>query len=276
MILVTGATGNVGRHVVRSLVDAGETVRAISRRPDLADMPEGVEVLRADLGEPTTLPAALRGADRAFLFPVPGQARAFVDAAVGSGLERVVLLSASSVNMKQAGLIGRIHAEIEHVVTESGLPWTFLRPGAFMVNDLRWVAGIKAEGVVRAPYGESVTVPIDERDIAEVAARVLLDDGHVGSAYELTGPEALTPVERVRILGEVLGRDLRFEEQDPKVAREQMIRGGIPEGIVDSSLALFASQVGATATVAPTVENVLARPPHTYADWVAWRSADFR
>jgi uncharacterized protein YbjT (DUF2867 family) len=194
VILVTGATGNVGRNVVEQLVDAGE------------------EVLQGDLRRPETLRAALRGVDRAFLFPVPGQLRGFLDAAEAA-LGRLVLLSASAVTFEPPNAIGRMHAECEQVVAESGLPWTFLRPGAFMANDLNWAAGIKAAGVVRGPGGDVSSAPIDERDIAAVAVRALLDDGHAGQAYLLTGQESLTQIERVRILGEVLGRELRFEEE---------------------------------------------------------------
>jgi uncharacterized protein YbjT (DUF2867 family) len=275
MILVTGATGNVGRHVVQLLIDAGEQVRAISRNPERAGLPDSVEVLRADLAQPETLPAALRGVDRAFLFPVVGQAGGFLDAAMDSGLGRVVLLSASAVTIEQAGAIGRIHAEYEQAVATSGLPWTFVRPGAFMANDLRWAPGIKVGGVVRAPFGQAATAPIDERDIAAVATRALLDDRHDGKAYELTGPESMTLVDRVRTLGEVLGRELLFDEQSPEQAREQMIAHA-PAEIVEASLSLFASFVGTTADMSPAVREVTGRAPHTYADWAAHHAADFR
>ncbi|MER6942409.1 SDR family oxidoreductase [Nonomuraea sp. NPDC000554] len=275
MILVTGATGNVGRHVVNLLLQAGEQVRATSRNPERAGLPEGVEVIRADMSLPEDLHAALQGADRAFLLPAAGQVRGFLDVAVKAGLGHVVLLSALAVTMKQAGVLGSAHAEYEQAVTESGLPWTFLRPGAFMANDLRWAPGIKNGGVVRAPFGEAATAPIDERDIAAVAARTLLDDGHAGKTYALTGPESLTTAERVRILGEVLGRDLRFEELSPEQAREQLI-AQTPAVVVDSMLTLFGSFVGKTAEVSPAVRELTGGAPHTYADWAAQNATVFR
>jgi uncharacterized protein YbjT (DUF2867 family) len=276
MILVTGATGNVGRHVVGQLLDAGEKVRAISRDPARAGLPAGVEVLRADLREPDTLPAALRGVDRAYLFPVHGQLGGFLAAAQDARLRRVVLLSSLAVSFDQLDPIGYAHAESERAVVESGLPWTFVRPGAFMTNDLAWAAGIRAGGVVHGPYGDAATAPIDERDIAAVAVRALLDEGHVDEAYELSGPESLTPVDRVRLIGEAIGRDLRFEEQSPEEARRQMAGYGAPPAIVDAVLGMLASAVGTTAPVLPAVERVTGRPPYPYARWAADHAADFR
>ncbi|MEU1728983.1 SDR family oxidoreductase [Nonomuraea sp. NPDC005692] len=274
MILVTGATGNVGRHLVELLLGAGEQVRAISRNPERAGLPDGVEVVRADMSRADDLRAALQGADRAFLLPAGGQVDGFLREAARAGLGHVVLLSALAVTMKQAGVLGSAHAEYERAVAGSGLPWTFLRPGAFMANDLRWAPGVQNGGVVRAPFAEAATAPIDERDIAAVAARTLLDDGHAGRAYELSGPASLTTAERVRILGEILGRDLRLEELSPEQAREQMI-AHTPAAVVDSMLTLFASFVGRAADVSPVVRELTGAAPHTYADWAARNAAAF-
>lgn len=272
MILVTGATGNVGRNVVAQLVDAGEKVRAAARNPERVSFPEGVEVVRADLDDPSTLPAALEGVDRAFLFPVPGGTEGFVDAA--KDLERVALLSSSAVSMPEPNGIGLAHLAHERVLAASGLQWTFVRPGGFMTNDLAWAPAVET-GVVRAPFGEGASAPIDERDIAAVAVSALLDDSHVGQTYDLSGPESLTVVERVRIIGEVLGRELLFEEQEPAEARAQMVQY-MPESVVDDVLAAFGSLVGTTAPVLPAVREVTGRAPFTYASWVAHHEADFR
>ncbi|NUO34399.1 MAG: NAD(P)H-binding protein, partial [Dermatophilaceae bacterium] len=236
MILVTGATGNVGRQLVNLLLQAGERVRATSRNPERAGLPDGVEVVKADLAREEDVRAALRGADRAFLLPAAGQVDGFLREAAGAGLGRVVLLSALAVTMAESGVLGSVHAAYEQAVLGSGVPWTFLRPGAFMANDLRWAPGVR-NGVVRAPFADSATAPIDEYDIAAVAARALLDDGHEGQAYALTGPDSLTTADRVRILGEVLGRDLRLEELSPEQAREQML-AQTPAPVVDSVLRL--------------------------------------
>jgi uncharacterized protein YbjT (DUF2867 family) len=272
MILVTGATGNVGRNIVAQLVEAGEKVRASSRNPGDASFGEGVEAVRADLADPDTFPAALTGVDRAFVFPGTDLGP-FLAAAKKAGLKRVVLLSSASVLYDEPNAIGLMHLEHERAVAESGLPWTYVRPGAFMANDLAWARGVKS-GVVRAPFGAAGSAPIDERDIAAVAVRALLDDGHEGKGYHLSGPESLTVADRVRILGEVLGRDVRFEEQSRAEARAEMVTY-VPEEIVDGLLDVFESLVGKTGEVLPTVEQVTGRPAHTYADWVAYRAADF-
>ncbi|NJC72569.1 NAD(P)H-binding protein [Planosporangium thailandense] len=275
MILVTGATGNVGRQVVDQLLEAGERVRATSRDPARAGLPAEVDVRRADLRDPDTLPAVLDGVDRAYLFPVPGQVGGFLAAARKAGLRRIVLLSSQAVTFDPRDVIGRAHAEYERAVEESGLAWTFVRPGAFMANDLAWAPAIRADGVVRAPYGRAATAPIHERDIAAVAVRALLDDGHAGRAYELTGPESLTAVERVRLIGASIGRDLRYEEQPPDEARRQMATH-TPPAIVDAVLSILASAVGAGAPVLPTVEEVTGRPAASYTRWVGDHAADFR
>ncbi|GAA3507590.1 uncharacterized protein YbjT (DUF2867 family) [Streptosporangium album] len=274
MILVTGATGNVGRNVVRQLLDAGEKVRAITRHPESAGLPDGVEVLPGDLTRPETLPAALRGVEQAFLFPVFGSLDDFLRIGKESGLEQVVLLSSGAVTFPTPNWIGDRHLECERAVEESGLSWTHVRPGMFMANDLAWAAQIAAGDVVRAPYGDAAAAPIDERDIAAVAVRALLDR-QAGEAHLIGGPESLTQIERVRILGEAIGRELRFEELPREQAREHMI-GQLPPQAVDFMLDGLASAVGRTAEVSPVVEQVTGRPAHTYAQWAAHHADDFR
>ncbi|WP_412540247.1 SDR family oxidoreductase [Longispora sp. K20-0274] len=275
MILVTGATGNVGRQVVAQLLEAGEKVRAISRDPATAGLPDGVEVLEGDLRRPETLPAALRDVDRVYLFPVHGALDDFLAAARDAGVGRIVLLSSMAVNFEHSNDIARWHAECEQSVRDSGLAWTFLRPGAFMANDLAWGHSIRAEGVVRAAYGDAASAPIDERDIAEVAVRALLDEGHAGEAYTLTGPASLTQVDRVRIIGEVLGRELRFEELTPEAARAHLDQF-LPPGIAEVLVGLLAATAGTTAEVEPAFERITGRAGGTYARWVARRAAEFR
>jgi uncharacterized protein YbjT (DUF2867 family) len=273
MILVTGATGNVGHNVVAQLLEQGQAVRAMTRDPGRAHFPEGVEVVAGDLSRAESLPAAVYGVQRAFLFPVHGQLRTFVDLADGYGLERIVLLSSSTVTTRPLNSIGQAHADSEETVAAGRVPWTFVRPGAFMTNDLRWAPQIKAESVVRAPYGAATSAPIDERDIAAVAVAALLGDGHAGRDYVLTGPESLSQAERVKLLGEALGREVRFEEQTPEEYREAM--ADRPPQVVETLLGLLARQVGATAEVRPTVAEVTGRPAFTYRQWAEHHRADF-
>lgn len=274
MILVTGATGNVGRHVIGGLVAAGAGVRALTRDPANAHLPARVEVQAGDLTRPETWPAALRAVDRAYVMSIPGELAGFLDAARGAGVRHIVLLSSGTVTLRQPNPIARTHAECERLVERSGLDWTFLRPTAFMANDLRWAPGVRAQGVVRAPYGQAATAAIDERDIAAVAVAALLREGHAGQAYPLTGPASLTQVERVRLLGEALGRTLRFEELDPAAARAHMA-SVLPPPLVEAVLGMLAAQVGQTAEVVDTVERVTGRAPFSYAAWARLHAADF-
>lgn len=274
MILVTGATGNVGRNVVEGLLAAGESVRAMSRDPASAHLPAAVEVVRGDLRRPETLSGAIEGIERAFLFPVTGHLRPFLEAGRARGLRRVVLLSSSSASAPDLGALGRSHADNEHVVRSVGIPWTFARPGAFMANDLSWAPQIQNTGVVRAPYGNAATAPIDEKDIATVVVTALLRDGHEGRAYTLTGPESLTPIERVGILSEVLAQPLRFEELTPEEGRRQMQGRGTLPAVADSLLAMMASRVGVRASVSDEVMRVTGRGPSTYRQWATRRAGD--
>jgi uncharacterized protein YbjT (DUF2867 family) len=274
MILVTGATGNVGRNVVEQLLDAGEQVRATSRNPERATFPEGVEVVRADLAQPETLQPALDGVDKLFLFPAPGGLTGFAEAAKLAGVEHIVLLSAMMVSFGKPNPVEQWHAAAERIVAESGAGWTYLRPTQFMANDLMWAGMINADGTVRGAYGQAATAPVDERDIAAVAVAALREDGHEGKVYDLTGPESLTTVDRVRILGEVLGRELRFEE----LTREQGLQAlsaYLPASVIEATFDHWAGTVGTTAPTLPAVENVTGRPARTYADWATHHAAAF-
>jgi uncharacterized protein YbjT (DUF2867 family) len=175
--------------------------------------------------------------------------------------------------MEHPNAIARAHLDSEQAVTRAGLPWTFVRPGAFMANDLRWAAQIQATGAVRAPYPDAATAPVDERDIASVAVAALLNDGHAGHAYTLTGPESLTQVKRVQLLAETLGRPLRIEEQTAEDFRQT---SGLPPHVADGLLRMLAGRVGITAEVTDTVQQVAGRPALTYRQWAARHVAEFR
>lgn len=274
MILVTGGAGNVGANVVRQLLDAGEEVRVVTRDPRGRSFPDQVEVVPGDLTRPETLPAALSGVDRAFLFPVHEGLDGFLEAARQADLRHVVLLSSAVVTYSPPGWIGEQHLRLERAVAASGLPWTYVRPEAFATNDLAWKHQILNGGVVRGAYGNAATAPIDPRDIAAVAVRALLDR-RVGEAYAITGPESLTQIARVRIIAETIGRPLRFEEQPRAEFREQLLHHGMPAPVADHFLEGLAARDGKTAPVLPTVEEVTGRPAFTYAQWVAHRATEF-
>lgn len=270
-VLVTGATGSVGRHVVNGLLRCGLPVRAMTRNPGATRLPESVEVVAGDLARPESVGANLSGVDRVYLYPVPDRADEVLDQLRAAGVRRVVLLSSISAAYAEGDLSGDYHRAVERAVEKSGLDWTFVRPGEFMTNLLPWWApSIAAEGVVRAPYGSGRSAMIHEADIADVAVTALRDDGHTGRAYPLTGPEALTTAERVATIGRVLGRPVRFDELTPSQARELWISQGMPPEVADWLL-----QPPGEVQVGPTAAEVTGRPARTFADWVADHREDF-
>jgi uncharacterized protein YbjT (DUF2867 family) len=276
-VLVTGATGNVGRNVVDLLLAAGVPVRATSRNP--ASLPAGVDAHAADLTEPKTFEAALDGVDKVFLFPSPQGVHGVVTAAKAAGVRHIVLLSSIAVQQADSSHpIARMHITVENAVADSGIAWTFVRPGAFATNTLRWAPAVKDNGGVRLPYAQGHISPIHEGDIAAVAATALLNDGHEGEAYALSGPESITQARQVELIGQAIGRPLWVEDLTGDDARVELATWfgafGTPE-LIDGMLGLFKSQVGRPAEVLDTVERVTGTPARTFAQWAVDHKADF-
>ncbi|MCU7825070.1 NAD(P)H-binding protein [Kitasatospora sp. DSM 101779] len=276
-ILVTGVRGNVGSRVARKLVAGGLPVRGTARDPAASGVPDGVEVVHAELTRPQTLRGALKGVEKVFLYTVPQGIDGFVDAARAAGVRHVVLLSSIAVTWadRDRNPIARMHLGVEEPLRASGIGWTFIRPEALATNALAWAAEIRTDGVVRCPYPGSYTVPIHEEDVADVAVRALTTDGHRSAAYALTGPQSLTQQEQVALIGEALGRGTRCERIPLDVARAAMERV-YPADVVETVLAAQAMSDGRPATVLDTVEAVTGRPARTFASWAADHAADFR
>lgn len=261
MFLVTGATGNVGGELVRALVAAGEPVRALTRGKAA---PDGAEAAAGDLTRPETLRDALAGVRGAFLLSGYDGVAAELGRA---GVERVVLLSGGSVTARDTdNPISRYMMRSEAEVREAGVPWTILRPSGFMSNTLEWAPQLRAGDVVRAPFATVRVATIDPFDIAAVAAQALRADGHAGRVYAPTGPEPLLPADRVRILGDELGRDLRFEGQPDDEARAEM-SAQMPVEYVDAFFHFYAEGGIDESPVRPTVQEVTGRPPRTFTQW---------
>ncbi|MGA4846489.1 NAD(P)H-binding protein [Streptomyces sp. G5(2025)] len=271
MILVTGATGTVGRLVLDRL-PAHRAVRVLARDPSrvTVDRP-GVQVVRAAYEDPAGLREALGGVRRALLVTTRvagGDDDVFLRAAREAGVRQVVKLSAAAVvDVRAQDLITRWQRDCEAALTSSGLGWTLLRPRSFMSNSLSWAPSVRAENVVRALYGGAPNACVDPRDIADVAVRALTEDGHAGQAYTLTGPEPLTAVEQTEQLGQVLGRRLRFEELEADQARASLLRRhpeAVVEALLESALRLRA---GAKAHVGDTVRAVTGSAPRSFGSW---------
>ena len=279
MILVTGATGKVGRHLVTGLLEEGVPVRALTRGSQDPGLPDGTEIVRWDPGQPAALVAALAGTMAVFInvTAVGGVIGELMQAASLAGTSHAVMLSSMTVqdNGVQPYSIGAHHKAIEDVIMASGLDWTFLRCGGFAANTLAWAPMIRAEGVVRAPYLNAATAPIAEQDIAAAAVRVLLDGGHAGARYVLTGQESITQAGQARAIAAAIGRPLRVEELPAEVFR-QAATAYLPAAAVDDMLRYFAEYVGRTAEMSPDLEAVTGLPATTFAEWAAGRAASFR
>jgi uncharacterized protein YbjT (DUF2867 family) len=268
MILVTGARGNVGRELVGQLAAAGRPVRALVRRAEDADaLPAGAEFAVGDLNRPETLVDALAGATAIHLLAGYDGLPELLAAAREAGARRVVLQSSSAAPTADMGnAVARYHILSERAVRESGLAWTLLQPNTFMTNTLDWVAPLAGGDVVRAAFPDVAVATIDPADIAAVSAAALATDAHAGRMYRLSGPEALRPADRARILGQVLGRKLRFEGLSNDEARAEMT-AAMPAEYVDAFFSFFVDGAVDETTVHPTVWELLGRPPRTFAQW---------
>lgn len=274
-VLVTGATGHVGRHVVDGLVAAGERVRAMSREPDSVPPRRGVEVVRGDLTDPAGLSTVLAGVDSLCLFPVPQTASAVLDRVRRAGVRRVVVLSSASVSHPDSHS-GGYHRAVEQAVLDSGVDWTFVRPGEFATNLLwKWGRSIREEGVVRAPYASARQMLLHEADVAAVITAALLQEGHTEQVHELTGPELLTQADQVRLLSVAVGRELRFDEVGPERARAELLRETVAP-VVDMVLAYLADARDDPPRPLPTVARLTGRPGLTFARWAADHADAFR
>lgn len=280
-ILVIGGTGTVGRQVVSRLAAASVQVRALARNPSATRFPPQVEVVRGDLTLPETLDSCLDGIDTVFLvWTAPA-------AAVGPALERIVgharrivLLSAPIKTahplFQQPNPLRALFEQIEQQIEASGLQWTFLRPGMFAANALSWWAPqIYAGDVVRWPYLDAPTAPIDERDIAAVALRALCADGHAGAEYVLTGPQSLSQFEQVYTIASVIGRSLRIEEISPDEARRELLRIA-PLPAVNMLLQAWAAAIGQRAHVTSTVAEITGVPAKSFLEWATDNAAQFQ
>ncbi|MEV5721664.1 NAD(P)H-binding protein [Amycolatopsis mediterranei] len=270
MIFVLGATGKVGRHLVPALLDAGATVRALTRDPAQARIDPRAEVVRGDL-DTSDLPALLAGADRVFVLSQGHRAdreAAAARAAAEAGVTHLVKLSTTGVHFGQKDSVTLAHAEAEQAVREAGPAWTILRPGAFMDNRFAWVGSTREENAVYVPDTDPPSALIHVRDIAAVAALVLTTSGHEGATYELTGGEALTSEQQVAILAEAIGRPLKYVEETESAAKERLVRmHGWPAKAVDGLFALKRESAPHERVVFDTVERLLGRPPLTFAAW---------
>ncbi|WP_326770432.1 NAD(P)H-binding protein (plasmid) [Streptomyces sp. NBC_01591] len=272
MILVTGATGTIGREVVRR-IPADLAVRIMARDPGrVTGAAAAAEIVPGDFSDPSSLVGVLRGVRTVFLVTNPGGGddECFIRTARSAGVRHVVKLSAAAVaDSRSEDLITRWQRHNEDLLRGSGMEWTLLRPRAFMSNAFSWAGSIRSDNVVRALYGASANACVDPRDVAEAAVRALTEDGHAGRIHTLTGPEAITAVEQTAQLAELLRRPLRFEELGPEQARSAL-GARYPADIVEALLeSAERGREGSKAEVDGTVTGLLDRPAGTFRGWAS-------
>lgn len=270
-ILVTGATGQVGRHVAAGLRAAGADIRTSSRNP-------GPGSVYADLSDPSSLPAALEGVEKVFLYVVPQGIENFLTAAQDAGVRQIVLLSSQTVvdSIPSRQPIAEMHQVVETAVSESGIPYTFLRPENFATNILMWgwPEMIRTTGVLRFPFPDSHSDAIHEKDIAAVAVRALTEPGHEGKAYFLTGPESITQREQLDTIGEAIGKPLRYEELTEAQAREDFAKF-IPPWVLDAVFGWWLHSNGVPSPLTNEVEHLTGTPARSFKQWSTDHTADF-
>lgn len=277
MILVTGATGNVGAPTVRKLLERGADVRVFVRdRARLGDVADKVDIVVGDFSDEAALRKAMRGVARLYLHALGDEndeIAAALAAAREEGVGHIVHLSSLSASMPGPAdakwFLGR-----EKLITEAGFQWTMLRPGFFMSNVMRWLPAIRGQGVVRWIPGSFA--PVDTRDVGAVAAIALTEAGHEGKIYDLTGPEVMDSKEQVEIISDVLGRSIGFEEISPDDVVRDLRAMGAPEARIEFARAVAESMAsGQWPVVTDTVEQLTGQPPCTFRQWCIDHLADF-
>jgi uncharacterized protein YbjT (DUF2867 family) len=273
-ILVTGATGQVGRCVVEQLRDVDADIRLSGRNPEAL----GADAVYADLTKPETLPAALAGVSRVFLYTVPDGVTAFLDAAQEAGVEQIVLLSSQTVvdAIPERRPIVEMHRVVEDAIAASGIAYTFLRPENFATNILMWgwPEMIRKDGVLHFPYPESHSDAIHEADIAAVAVRALTEPGHEGRSYFLTGPESITQRQQLEIIGEAIGKPVRYHELTDGQAREAL-EPIVPVWVMDAVVGYWAHTDGVPAPITDEVLRITGAAPRSFKQWAEDHVADF-
>jgi uncharacterized protein YbjT (DUF2867 family) len=271
MILLTGATGNIGRELTPLLFKAGQPIRILVRaEKKVAHLDPLIERCVGDLNDPETLLPAMRDVNSIFLVTYETQQDINVlEAAKRAGVRRIVKLSTLEATAHKIK-VGKWHYEREELIRASGLDWTFLRPGMFMSNTVEWWAeSIRGQESVFFPGGKKGRVaPIDPRDIASVAACALTQPGHAGKAYELTGPELFTIGEMVQVIAKVLGKPLQYRDIPPIAARLFMLKTGMDRSLVNALMEMLGSlRRDEGAIVTDTVQRVTGRESGTFEAW---------
>jgi (4-alkanoyl-5-oxo-2,5-dihydrofuran-3-yl)methyl phosphate reductase len=274
MILITGATGNIGTELVKLLAANGSSLRVVSRdEKKVAHLDSRIERIIGDLREPSVVQRALQNVDKLFMIPVlldPDHEtdRLLFDEAKRAGVGHILMVSSGVLRLDGKNPIGFLHRQKERLIEETGIPWTFLRPSGFMSNTLRWADTIKAQAKVFNPTGDGKTAPISPYDIAAVAAVALTTAGHERKTHDLTGPELLSARDQVTILSKVVGKPIQCIDIPVEAATESMKSNGLPVAIIEGLASLWIRvRQGEGTFQINEVERLTGKPAQTFETW---------
>lgn len=280
MILITGATGNIGKELVPLLLQNEQSIRVLVRdERKVTHLDSCIQRTIGDWDKPETLMRAMAGVERIFLVTFQTHHDInVIEAAKRAGVQHIVKLSTLEATDHKIR-VGKWHYEREELIRASGLDWTFLRPGMFMSNSIEWWAeSIKGQGSVFFPGGKKGKVgPVDPRDVAEVAALALTQPGHSGQAYELTGSGLFTIGEMVQVISQVLGKPIQYVDIPPIAAKLFMLKSGMDRALVNALMEMLASlRRNEGAIVTDTVRRVTGHPPRMFEAWCREHIVAFR
>jgi (4-alkanoyl-5-oxo-2,5-dihydrofuran-3-yl)methyl phosphate reductase len=275
MILITGATGNIGSELIKQLIAEGADVRVVTRdEKKVSHLNPAIEAVIGDRQDPTVIKKALQGTDKVFLLPIlidekHEADRLLIDEAKRANVERIVVISSGVLGSNPKNPIGVLHREVELLIEESGIPWTVLRPGGFMSNALRfWADTIKSLATVFNPTGDGKSAPISPYDIAAVAAVALTTPGHEAKTYYLTGAELLSTHDQVNILSKVIGKPIQCIDIPPEVAAERLESIGLPEPLIQGLYDVWIRMRNNEGIYQTNeVERLTGQPAQTFETW---------
>jgi uncharacterized protein YbjT (DUF2867 family) len=284
VILVTGATGKIGTQVVNQLSQAGAKVRALVRNPQKAASLQqpNVDIATGDLKKSETLAGPLKGIDHVLLVssPEPEQVQLqhnLIEAAKRSGVEHIVKISAVGASLNSNCRFLRWHAQTEQELKDSGIAYTLLQPGMFAQNALMFAPSIAAQGSFSMPSGDARMGFVDVRDIAAVAVKTLMEPGHQGKTYVVTGPEALSYGQVAEKLSTALGKKITFVNASPEEFKKGALAIGMPEWLVDALNELYGwVREGGAAVVTDVVARVAGKPPISFDQFAREHAEAFR
>jgi uncharacterized protein YbjT (DUF2867 family) len=292
-ILITGATGTVGSEVVKQLVSSfpsssssGQSViiragvHSQNKANKFRQYGETVEIVNMDYNQPDTIAAALNKVGKLFLLTLPSLNMTDISSKVireakKNEVQHIVKLSVFGADAEPGILIGRLHRQEEKIIEESGIAYTFLRSNAFMQNFVNYFGyNIKAQNAIYLPAGEGKVSFVDARDVAAVAAKLLLTKNngitqHENKAYVITGPEALSYSQVTEIISEEIGRKISFVDTEEEDARKVMESMSMEDWLIDAILEdFYNTKVGNRSKTTNTVEQIIGRKPTSFAQFV--------